>query len=133
MSDAANKARKFLKRHGLLMGAGLVAAPMVASAARGAKLKYDAYTTKKVLKRENPDGLAADPNFERHFSTIKRFAPHMAADPVAATAALRSMRGKPSVAAIAAIHDIGRNEKESRREGRDIIGASGERFLGGLG
>ena len=125
--------KKWVKRHGLTAAAlGLVAAPLVGRVVRGAKMRSDIRKTKELLKQENPEGLAKDPRFERHFRTLRKFSPVMASDPVATTTALRSMnRGRgPSVQDIAAIHDIGRNEAERRRESADIFGLAGERAMG---
>lgn len=124
--------KKWIKRHGLTAaGIGLVGIPLASRLIRGAKLRSDIRKTKEILRQENPEGLAKDPRFDRHFRTLRKFSPVMASDPVAATTALRSMSASrgPTLKDLTKIHDIGRNEAERRRESADIFGAAGERVL----
>lgn len=133
LADTAPKPkRSWVSRHGLKAGAmGLVALPMIGHLMSKYRSSRDTKNTYALLKRENPHGVASDSNFERHFATIKKFSPKMASDPVAAVAALRSLRhaNGPSVESIGALHEIHKNESERSIGVGGIFGEAGERLL----
>lgn len=93
--DELSKLAAAKKSHsGLLkgIGLGLIASPLIFGGVSKAMAHHKANKTFKLLRRTNPHGVAASPHFAAQFKTLRNFSPKIAADPLAATSALKAMQ-----------------------------------------
>jgi hypothetical protein len=75
---------------------GVAGAPLVSKGVGKLLTANRMRRTKKELKKLNPDGIADHPLFEKQFSTIKRFSPKAASDPLTAAHLIKKLQHKPN-------------------------------------
>lgn len=130
LSKLAAAKKSKTSKSGLLkgIGLGLVASPLIFGGVSKIRAHYKANKTFKLLKRTNPHGVASSPNFAAQFKTLRNFSPKLAADPLAATSALKAMQSTGTdLRTLQDLASIQSGISERAHERRESFGEAGGR------